>query len=102
MTRSEALEKLISVRHHCFVRGVLQKNPDSGFALAFRDVNRLYVNLRDGSARQVAAPSPAPAAAGGKSKLGRPTVNGHAMTTAERVKLHRRRKTSDHHHAGQM
>lgn len=92
MTRSEALEKLISVRHHCFVRGMLQKNPDAGFALAFRDLNRLYVNLRDERACAAAGPSAAPAAAEGKPKLGRPTVNGHAMSAAERKKLQRRRR----------
>jgi hypothetical protein len=51
MTRDEALAKLISVRHYCFIRGVLKpwKGPkdDPDFRMAFRDVNRLYVALRD-------------------------------------------------------
>ena len=42
MTREQALEKLISVRHHCFVN-----RDDSGYLMAFRDLNRLYVDLRD-------------------------------------------------------
>lgn len=50
MTRDEALTKLVSVRHHCFVRGVL--NDESGFREAFRDVNRLYVKLRDEAKRR--------------------------------------------------
>jgi hypothetical protein len=47
MTREEALEKLISVRHHCFVRGVAGRSPSKDFRLAFRTLNRLYVELRD-------------------------------------------------------
>jgi hypothetical protein len=54
MTRSEALEKLISVRHYCFVRGVLgnrkkghDEHAEDDFRQAFRTVNRLYVELRD-------------------------------------------------------
>lgn len=47
MTRIEALAKLISVRHHCFERGVKGRHPDGDFRMAFRDVNRLYVELRD-------------------------------------------------------
>lgn len=45
--RKILLAKLISVRHHCFVRGVLGKKPDSDFRQAFRTVNRLYVEMRD-------------------------------------------------------
>jgi hypothetical protein len=31
MSREEAITKLISVRHNCFVRGVLGRNPDPDF-----------------------------------------------------------------------
>lgn len=57
MNRQEILEKLISIRHHCFIRGVTGKRsrlrqydhpPQDDFRAAFRDVNRLYVRLRDG------------------------------------------------------
>jgi hypothetical protein len=44
MTRAEALEKLISVRHYCFLRGVL--DCQDGFNAAFRDLNRLHVALK--------------------------------------------------------
>jgi hypothetical protein len=53
---SEALDKLISVRHYCFMRGVLGKRskdkaldrpPEDDFRLAFRTLNRLYVQLMD-------------------------------------------------------
>jgi hypothetical protein len=47
MTREEALAKLISVRHHCFGKGIIGRNPDSDFRQAFRTVNRHYVELRD-------------------------------------------------------
>jgi hypothetical protein len=49
-------QKLISVRHYCFLRGVLGNrsfdrkrdvHPEDDFRQAFREVNRLYVNLRD-------------------------------------------------------
>ena len=51
MSRDEALAKLISVRHHCFVRGVIGKNAeriggDDDFRQAFRTVNRLYVQVK--------------------------------------------------------
>ena len=49
MTRAQAVEKLISVRHYCFVRGVLERfGGGDDFRQAFRAVNRLYVELRDG------------------------------------------------------
>ena len=54
MSRDEALARLISVRHYCFVRGVLGRGSerDSGgdgdFRQAFRIMNRLYVEVRDG------------------------------------------------------
>jgi hypothetical protein len=41
-----AAEKLISIRHHCFVRGILARHPEGDFLAAFRDVNRLYVEIR--------------------------------------------------------
>jgi hypothetical protein len=47
MTRDEALAKLISVRHCCFVRGILGQAPDSDFRQALRTINRLYVEVRD-------------------------------------------------------
>lgn len=36
-----AAEKLCSIRHYCFVRGVLEDQDD--FRQAFRTLNRLYV-----------------------------------------------------------
>jgi hypothetical protein len=51
----EAIEKLISARHHCFVAGVLERGPFcQSYRQAFRTVNRLYVELRD--AREGAKP----------------------------------------------
>lgn len=56
MTRDEALAKVISVRHHCFARGILGRGADrdSGgdedFRQAFRTVNRAYVEVRYGIA----------------------------------------------------
>ena len=47
MTRDEALAKLISIRHHCFVRGVLGRSAQDDFRQAFRTLNRFYVCLRD-------------------------------------------------------
>jgi len=41
----EALALLIHVRHHCFVNSELEG--DSDFRMAFRKLNRLYVQLRD-------------------------------------------------------
>lgn len=47
-----ALEKLISMRHYCFVRGVLGRGADRSFGgdddfrQAFRTLNRLYVEAR--------------------------------------------------------
>lgn len=55
MNRDEALAMLIGARHHCFVRGVLgnrsfdrelDKKPEDDFRSAFRELNRLYVELR--------------------------------------------------------
>lgn len=52
----EAIAKLSSVRHHCFVRGVVgsrskkreeDQPPEEDFRQAFRTVNRLYIRLRD-------------------------------------------------------
>lgn len=50
---SDATAKLCSIRHHCFVRGILgQRNrkndqpPEDDFRQAFRTVNRLYVQAR--------------------------------------------------------
>jgi hypothetical protein len=46
--RYEALAKLISVRHHCFVLGVLKRGPMwQSYRQAFRVVNRLCIELRD-------------------------------------------------------
>ena len=51
----QARDKLISVRHYCFVRGVLRSTPDSqpgrdeDFRQAFRTLNRLYVELKRAS-----------------------------------------------------
>jgi hypothetical protein len=51
MTRDDAIAKLISVRHYCFVRGVLGRlGGGDDFRQAFRTANRLYVALRDGIA----------------------------------------------------
>jgi hypothetical protein len=56
MTREDAFAKLTSVRHYCFVRGVLgsrsnkrdeDRPPEEDFRQAFRTVNRLYIRLRD-------------------------------------------------------
>ena len=58
MNHDEALDKLISIRHYCFYRGVLYKfldgNPDiagyngqnEDFRQVFRTLNRLYVTLK--------------------------------------------------------
>jgi hypothetical protein len=44
----EALDKLISVRHYCFVAGILNRGSFcESYRQAFRTVNRLYVELRD-------------------------------------------------------
>jgi hypothetical protein len=43
---NDAQAKLCSVRHYCFVRGVIGKNPDADFLQAFRTINRLYVDAR--------------------------------------------------------
>jgi len=45
MNREETLGQLVSIRHHCFVRGIVDNESD--FRMAFRDVNRAYVTLRD-------------------------------------------------------
>jgi hypothetical protein len=47
MIREEAIDKLVSVRHCCFVRGILGRSKDADFRQAFLTVNRLYVRLRD-------------------------------------------------------
>jgi hypothetical protein len=56
MNRDEALAILIGARHHCFVLGVLgnrpfdrelDEKPADDFRAAFRELNRLYVELRD-------------------------------------------------------
>jgi len=56
MNRDEALAMLIGARHQCFVRGVLgnrsfdrelDEKPADDFRAAFRELNRLYVELRD-------------------------------------------------------
>ena len=44
MNQQEALDKLISIRHYCFLMGVQKEQ--AGFNEAFRTVNRLYVELR--------------------------------------------------------
>lgn len=53
---SAAAEKLCSIRHHCFVRGILGKGGRAGgdddFRQAFRTVNRLYVQAKLGIARE--------------------------------------------------
>jgi hypothetical protein len=46
-----AREKLISVRHYCFARGVAGRKPESDFRMAFRDLNRLYVEVKRQSER---------------------------------------------------
>ena len=59
MTRDEALAILIHARHHAFVEGVLghrssnrklDVQPQDDYRMAFRDLNRAYVSLRDGTA----------------------------------------------------
>lgn len=45
MNREETLCKLISIRHCCFVQGIRENKSD--FRMAFRDVNRAYVTVRD-------------------------------------------------------
>ena len=51
-----AAEKLSSIRHYCFARGVLGRGSDrdfggdADFLQAFRTVNRLYVEARHGIA----------------------------------------------------
>jgi len=41
---NRATEKLCSIRHHWFLRGILGRNPDPDFRQAFRILNRLYVD----------------------------------------------------------
>lgn len=41
-----AAEKLSSIRHYCFVRGIAGQHPDPDFKQAFRTVNRLFVEAR--------------------------------------------------------
>jgi hypothetical protein len=47
----QAREKLISVRHYCFVRGVVGGSSDGDFRMAFRDLNRLYLEVKRQSER---------------------------------------------------
>jgi hypothetical protein len=47
----QAADKLISVRHYCFVRGIAGRKPESDFRMAFRDLNRLYVEVKRQSER---------------------------------------------------
>ena len=47
VTREEALAKLISIRHHCFIRGALGRSAQDDFRQAFRTLNRVYVCMRD-------------------------------------------------------
>jgi hypothetical protein len=51
MNMEQAIEKLISVRHYCFVRGIAGRKPESDFRMAFRDLNRLYVEVKRQSER---------------------------------------------------
>jgi hypothetical protein len=55
VSRDEALAKLISMCHHCFVRGVLGRRsgdrkhdipPQDDFRQAFRTMNRLYMEAK--------------------------------------------------------
>lgn len=48
MTRDEALATLLSARSYCFHQGVAGRHPDGDFRAAFRDLNRLYVELKAG------------------------------------------------------
>ncbi len=68
MNRAEAIEKLISVRHHCFLRGVL--DCQDGFNAAFRDLNRLYVALKC----QIAPPAASSRARKGRGRHHRATT----------------------------
>ena len=54
MSREDVLAKLSSVRHYCFVRGLVGRKPCPDFRQAFRTVNRLYVEVRDGISRPIA------------------------------------------------
>jgi len=47
----DAVDRLISVRHHCFLKGVVGRSPDGDFRMAFRDLNRLYVEVKRQSER---------------------------------------------------
>jgi hypothetical protein len=48
MTRNEALDKLISARHFCFMKWrEFELSDDGGFMAAFRTLNKFYVALRD-------------------------------------------------------
>lgn len=56
MSREDAIAKLLSVRHYCFVRGVLGRGGartggDDADRYAFRIVNRLYVEVLHGDIR---------------------------------------------------
>lgn len=88
MSRSSALDKLISIRHYCFVRGVLGKRshnrkldtpPDEDFRQAFRIVNRLYVEVRDGDRlKRHSGATRAPAGARTTKKASHPEIPGIA------------------------
>jgi hypothetical protein len=45
------MERLIAARHYCFVRGIAGRKPESDFRMAFRDLNRLYVEVKRQSER---------------------------------------------------
>lgn len=54
---TDATAKLCSIRHYCFIRGVVgnrkkghDEPPEDDFLQAFRTINRLYVQARDGIA----------------------------------------------------
>jgi len=43
---NDAQAKLCGLRHYCYIRGVIGKNPDPDFRQAFRTLNRLYVDVK--------------------------------------------------------
>lgn len=47
MTRDEVLTILIHARHFCFERGVLGRHQSGDYRMAFRDLIRAYVEVRD-------------------------------------------------------
>lgn len=51
MSREDVLGKLISIRHHCYQRGIIGRGGkraggDEDFRHAFRVVNRLYIEVK--------------------------------------------------------